>query len=50
MSFRNGRFRPKYGRLQWRGVVRGDKLDATVTSLQEGKAPVENWVVAAAPR
>ncbi len=41
---------PKYGKLQWKGVVRGDKLDATATSLREGKAPVENWVVAGAPR
>ena len=41
---------PKYGKLNWRGVVRGDKLDATATSLREGKPPVENWVVAGAPR
>ena len=41
---------PKYGKLQWKGVVRGDKLDATATSLREGKAPIENWVVAGAPR
>lgn len=41
---------PKYGKLQWKGVVRGDKLDATAISLREGKAPIENWVVAGAPR
>jgi hypothetical protein len=41
---------PKYGKLQWKGVVRGDKLDATVMMLQAGKPPVENWVVAATPR
>lgn len=41
---------PKYGKLRWRGVVRGDKLDATATSLREGKPPVENWVVAGAQR
>ena len=41
---------PKYGKLQWKGVVRGDKLDATATSLREGKAPIENWVVAGAAR
>jgi len=41
---------PKYGKLRWRGVVRGDKLDATATMLREGKPPVENWVVAGAPR
>jgi hypothetical protein len=27
--------------------VRGEKLDATVMSIRSGKAPVENWVVAA---
>jgi hypothetical protein len=36
----------KYGKLRWAGFVRGDKLDATVMMIQEGKAPVENWVVA----
>ncbi len=41
---------PKYGKLRWKGVVRGDKLDATATALREGKPPVENWVVAGAPR
>jgi len=38
---------PKYGRLVWRGVVRGGKLDATATMLRQGKPPVENWVVGA---
>ena len=38
---------PKYGRLVWKGVVRGGKLDATATMVRTGKAPVENWVVAA---
>lgn len=40
----------KYGKLQWRGVVRGDKLDATALMMQDGKPPVEHWVVAGAPR
>lgn len=40
----------KYGKLRWKGVVRGDKLDATATSLREGKPPVENWVVAGAAK
>jgi hypothetical protein len=38
---------PKYGRLVWKGVVRGGKLDATATMVRTGKSPVENWVVAA---
>lgn len=37
---------PKYGKLQWTGFVRGEKLDATVMMLQDGKAPIENWVAA----
>jgi hypothetical protein len=40
----------RYGKLQWKGKVRGPKLDATVLMLQDGKPPVENWVVAVAPR
>lgn len=37
----------KYGTLQWSGVVRGGKLDATVMMVQPGKKAIENWVVAA---
>jgi hypothetical protein len=40
----------KYGRLVWKGIVRGGKLDATATMVRTGKAPVENWVVAAEKR
>jgi hypothetical protein len=29
------------------GVIRDGKLDATAVMLRQGKAPVENWVVAA---
>lgn len=36
----------KYGRLLWKGVIRGQKLDATATMIRQGKPPVENWVVA----
>ena len=41
---------PKYGKLVWRGVIRGDYLNATAMSVREGKPPVENWIVAAVPR
>ncbi len=41
---------PKYGKLQWKGVVRGDRLDATALMQQSGKPPIENWVVAVTPR
>ncbi len=37
----------KYGKLQWNGVIRGNKLDAVVMMEQKGKKPIENWVVAA---
>jgi hypothetical protein len=37
----------KYGKLVWSGVIRGSKLDATVMMERSGKAPLENWVVAA---
>jgi len=37
----------RYGKLLWKGTVRGGKLDATVMSIRPDKAPVENWVVAA---
>jgi hypothetical protein len=37
----------KYGKLVWNGFIRGNKLDATVMMVQAGKAPIENWVVAA---
>lgn len=36
----------RYGKLLWKGNVRGEKLDATVMSMRSGKPPVENWVVA----
>jgi hypothetical protein len=37
---------PRYGKLLWKGIVRDGKLDATALSIRQGKAPVENWVVA----
>ena len=40
----------KYGKLLWNGVIRGDKLDATVMMMRDGKAPIENWVVAGEKR
>jgi hypothetical protein len=41
---------PKYGKLLWKGVIRDGKLDATAMSVRQGKAPVENWVVAGEKR
>lgn len=41
---------PRYGKLLWKGVVRDGKLDATALAVRQGKAPVENWVVAGEKR
>lgn len=37
---------PKHGKLLWTGVVRGHKLDGTLTMVRDGKAAGEKWVVA----
>lgn len=37
---------PKYGKLLWKGAVRGHKLDGTLTMVRDGKASGEKWVVA----
>lgn len=37
---------PKYGKLLWRGVVNGERLDATFTMVRNGKPAGEKWVVA----
>jgi len=37
---------PKYGKLLWKGVVRGSKLDGTLTMIRNGRAAGEKWVVA----
>ena len=50
MSFEAETDSPKYGKMVWCGLVRGDHLDATAMMLRDGKPPQENWVVAAAPR
>ena len=47
MRFETETQSPKYGKLLWNGTVRNGKLDATVMMVRDGKAPVENWVVAA---
>lgn len=37
---------PKHGRLRWHGVVRGARLDATLTMLRHGVASGEKWLLA----
>lgn len=50
LSFEAETDSPKYGKLVWRGVVRGDYLNATATMVRDGKPPLENWVMAAIVR
>jgi hypothetical protein len=37
---------PKWGKLLWKGVVRGRKLDGTLTMVRDGQVAGEKWVVA----
>ena len=37
---------PKYGTLLWRGVVRGRRLDGTLTMVRDGKTLGEKWLLA----
>jgi hypothetical protein len=37
---------PRYGKLIWKGIVRGSELRCDVLMVQEGKTPVENVVIA----
>jgi hypothetical protein len=37
---------PRYGKLLWKGVVRGRKLDGTLTRVRSRKPAGEKWVVA----
>jgi len=37
---------PKHGQLRWRGVVRGARLDGTLTMVRNGQAAGEKWVLA----
>ena len=37
---------PKYGKLMWKGVVRGPRLDGTLTMVRDGRVMGEKWVLA----
>ncbi len=37
---------PKYGKLLWKGVVRGPRLDGTMTMVRDGRVMGEKWVLA----
>ena len=41
---------PQYGQLLWKGVVRGQRLDGTLTMLKDGKPSAEKWVIAGEPK
>jgi hypothetical protein len=36
----------KYGKLRWSGVVRGPRMDATLTMVRDGVDSGEKWVLA----
>jgi len=37
---------PKYGKLLWRGVVSGRRLDGTLIMVRDGKTLGEKWLLA----
>ena len=37
---------PKYGKLRWKGVVSGERLDGALVMIRDGKPSGEKWVVA----
>ena len=37
---------PKYGKLRWKGVVNGERLDCALIMMRDGKPAGEKWVVA----
>ena len=37
---------PEHGKLLWKGVVRGPRLDGTLTMVRGGKEAGEKWVLA----
>jgi hypothetical protein len=36
----------QHGRLRWAGMVRGERLDGTLTMVRDGRPASEKWVVA----
>jgi len=40
---------PQYGKLRWQGVVRGPRLDGTMTMIREGRTAGEKWVLDGEP-
>jgi len=41
---------PQYGKLLWKGTVRGPRLDGTMTMVRDGQATGEKWVLAGEKR
>ena len=33
---------PRYGKLVWKGIIKGERLESAVTMLESGKSPVEH--------
>jgi hypothetical protein len=49
VAFRAETESPKYGKLLWQGLVRGRRLDGTLTMVREGKTLGEKWLLAGEP-
>jgi len=41
---------PQYGKLLWKGEVRGPRLDGTLTMVRDGQATGEKWILAGEKR
>ena len=41
---------PQYGKLLWKGTVRGPRLDGTMTMVRDGQSAGEKWVLAGEKR
>jgi hypothetical protein len=46
IRFEADTYSPQYGKLEWKGLVRGERLESTVLSIRPGQAPIENEVKA----
>ena len=46
IRFEADTYSAQYGKLEWRGSVRGDRLESTVLSIRSGQPPIENEVTA----
>jgi hypothetical protein len=46
ISFKAQTQSAQYGQLMWQGVVRGGRLDGTLTMMRDGRSVGEKWILA----